>query len=223
MPRRAFPARGARQAWLSSPRDDRDEGLSRRRDPLAFAAREARPSSLVRQGGLPPRLRAAARRDRDPQSLHPGRRRHSGPRRERQVRAQAFLPARADALVERPGQAAQADPRRRLERGAARDRRVVAQAAARRGQSHADRGAAAQRPAEGARLGRRRAPFRAGRTEAVLVVELSRARLAAFRPRPPPRPCVGDARPRRALEGRRRAQGRARLVARVRPRAAPTC
>ena len=69
------------------------------------------------------------------------------------------------------------------------------------------------------RLGRSHAPFRAAGRKALHLVELSLARLDEERPRPPPRPHLGDARPRPTRDRHVSAQSRPRLEAPIRPRA----
>ena len=81
--------------------------------------------------------------------------------------------------------------RRRSQRGAARARRVEPQAAPEDRVAHAGRGRAVRPTAGVARLDRRAAPLRAGRREALFVVELSQQRLARLQPRPAARPYPG--------------------------------
>ena len=91
-----FPHHGVRGAGIQASPGPGHEILQRRGDRLEGAVHRHHHPSSLRQGGLPPhRGRARHRRRSDParQSLHPGRRRHSRPRPEREVRAQArFLP-----------------------------------------------------------------------------------------------------------------------------------
>ncbi len=149
------------------------EVLQRRGDRLQGAVHRQQHPPSMRQGGLPAyRGRARHRRRSDParQPLHPGRRRHSRPRPQRQVRAQArFLP-RDGPVVRR----SQAEASRRA-RGCAAS--PSATSTWRRWSTmwshkqlledrvaHAGRGRTVRPPAGLARLDRRAAPLRAATT-----------------------------------------------------------
>ena len=107
--------------------------------PSPAASRSARMRArLAGQWRGPARRRAPRLRHPARERLCPGRRRHSRPRPESQVRPEARLHRADDPLV---GDLHRADhPGRRLQRGAARMRRVEPQATAQRGQPHAGRG-----------------------------------------------------------------------------------
>ncbi len=92
-------------------------------------------------------------------------------------------------------QGQESDPGRRSQHRAARDRRLVAQVSAQGGEPHADRGGEARQAPGSRRLCRRRAPrHSAGAAALHLVVRLSRAGLARFRPRAAARSHLGHAR-----------------------------
>ncbi len=90
------------------------------------------------------------------------------------------------------------DARRRSQYRPAGDGRLEPQGAAQRRQPHAGRGREARPRSGGGAVGRRDAPLCPGGGEALHVVELSRARLGAVEPGAPPRPCLGQRKPRAA-------------------------
>ncbi|WP_431267490.1 endonuclease/exonuclease/phosphatase family protein [Dankookia sp. P2] len=112
------------------------EGLQRRGRAVAPAAAGAgRRSRLVRQGRLPAPGRGggcAGRAGRAARLLCPRRRRHAGPRGQREVRPQARLPRRGDRLVEGARRESPQRAGRRPQHRPARARRLEPQADARR-------------------------------------------------------------------------------------------
>ena len=144
MPGRQFPFRRVPGRGLSAYRDQRAEGLSRRRVVSRFPLRDFGQARLLRQGRRPPparRPRRGGARARTAQFLRAGGRRRARPRDQRQVRPQARLRRRDGGLgpAGKPG-GEPVDPGRRSQHRAARARRLEPQGAPQRGQPHPDRG-----------------------------------------------------------------------------------
>ena len=222
MPGRQFPIPRVPRARLSAYRDQRAEGLSRRRRRLALSLRRVGQARLLRQGRRPPpscrprRRRAWAR---TAQFL----RARGGDEPDPEINAKfahklAFVDEMADWGAARAAGGGARDPGRRPQHRAARARRLEPQGAAQRGQPHADRGRQTEPRPGGRAVGRRAAQIRARRSEALHMVELSLARLVQGEQGAAPRPHLGEPGARRRRQVDARPARRPRLGAPFRPR-----
>ncbi len=133
VPRRQLPQKRVPRHGLSAHRDQRPEGLSRRRDRFAHPLRPILRARLLPEGRRPPSVRPARRRRGGPgsaQLLCAGRRRRARSENQPEVRPQARLRRRDGRMGRRrQGRVRPGDPRRRPQHRAARARRLEPQGA----------------------------------------------------------------------------------------------
>ena len=192
-PDELFPFDRFRGARLPPHRDPRPEGLSRRRHHLAAAARDRRAAAVLRASPTAAICRCAFQAGGrvDPAStISMCRPAATSPIPEinPKFRHKLDFVAEMNAVRAECDDAIRLDPGRRPQHRAAGARRLVAQAAAQGGQPHAGRDRGLRGDAQGGGWVDLMRHERAGRAEALHLVELPRRRLGSVRPRPPARP-----------------------------------